>query len=363
MTLFKRMLAILLFAATSSVFNGYYVKADSAIQKYRSGDMLDSVPSMDSDQGIARFLKKQGSTALRNENWNEATAHFGSAIQFDQNDVWLYWQRCWALVELGQYVAARSDCESAVELLDQPNIAHSQLSSQTEDYEAVYTALAHLLRAQGLSSVFISELNQVFSNEKLQSGLRANLKSSSRLKLQLAHALSDVGRYSEALEIFSQAELDTSLTDSEIDALILGRSNTFSQIGRGKDAILGYYSLVERQPNIARYHYLLCSQLIVEGDTKSAGDACTQATTLDPDNGLYKMALGVALFRSRKVSDALDVLQQARTLRPNSSYIRSHILAANVILGNRPLEDVETALTKHDLNALHRIINRYTQEW
>ena len=146
-----------------------------------------------------------------------------------------------------------------------------------------------------------------------------------------AHIFNDVGNYKKALQIFAEIDGNSNFTQEEIDSLILARSNSYSQSGRSTEAIDGYTLLTDRNPKSEKYNYLLCSELLRDGDSKSAISPCSRASTLAIDNGLYQMAHGVALFRTSDFGTAETVFLEAQDLRPKSLLIQMHL--ARIIHG------------------------------
>ncbi|MGC3939966.1 hypothetical protein ACOTTU_19340 [Roseobacter sp. EG26] len=320
--------------------------------------------SSQNDIDVSNQLKRQGSIALREGRWNEAAAHFGSALQFAPDDVWSHWQRCWALVNLKQFIAARSNCEAAIDNLpeqvlfeDKPGVSDAAKELIIADYDAAYSALANLLRSQGLSYLFLEQVGELLSDPSLPEDFRRRLESSSRLNLQVAHALADIGEREDALDLFRELETDDNLTEEENASIHLALANIYSQTARSQKAIEYYELLTKRSTSNARYWYLLCSQLLIDDQATAAIEACEKASSIDKSNGLYTLAHGVSLFRAKEYARAKAALVEALKLRPNSSLARRHLFATELSLGHLDFQDISESHGLDEAKAVQELID------
>lgn len=281
------------------------------------------------DMDIAQHLKGLGSSALRQGKYDEAAAHFGSALEFNGADIWSLWQRCWALTELRQMSAAHIDCQRAMEILSAETPQNADVADLVEDYVAVLSAYAKLLRIQGMSQKVVEEITKLHNHEVLGS----KLQSSDRLNTYLAHAFADLGQDTEVLSLAESLLTSEELSDIEIDALLLLRANTYSRMARLPDAIADYSYLASKYPSNASYKYFLCSEQIASNLWRDAELSCANASQLEPERELYELGHAISVFRQKDYKRALPMFRNVEAARPDSNFVKSYILATEVLLG------------------------------
>jgi tetratricopeptide (TPR) repeat protein len=128
------------------------------------------------------------------------------------------------------------------------------------------------------------------------------------------------GLYEDALHSFQQAQQAAPVKDPNLHLVYekLGYAN--EMLGKYDEAIADYQKAVELKPTSADYYNNLSLALARAGKVPEAMQACEKASSMDPARGAIGWKnLGVVLYNSNHLAEAVEPLKKATGLNPNDA--------------------------------------------
>jgi tetratricopeptide (TPR) repeat protein len=134
--------------------------------------------------------------------------------------------------------------------------------------------------------------------------------------------------------------------------------------GRYEEAITTYKTLLQSSFAAEAFNGMGWAQS-ASGQWSAAEENFRQATLLDPANAIYLNNLGYARLKQNRtgqdLTSAVNALQRAYELTPDSKQIRNNLALATALSGNRP--QLLTLLdTIHDTNQ-RKIVSDFAARW
>jgi len=142
------------------------------------------------------------------------------------------------------------------------------------------------------------------------------------------------GLYQEGLTSFQQAQQTAPDKDPNLHLIYHQLGYAYEMLGDYSNAIAAYQKATELKPTSADYFNSLALAYAKAGKVPEATAACEKAAAIDPSKGATGwMNLGVVLYNSNKLGEAIVPLQKATAANPNNPqawYLLGASLVANM---------------------------------
>ncbi len=125
--------------------------------------------------------------------------------------------------------------------------------------------------------------------------------------------------YQQALSSFQQAQQAAPEKDPNLHLIYykLGYSN--EMLGNYDEAVIDYQKAIELKPT-PDYYNTLSLVYAKQGKVQEAMQACEKSSVLDPTKGATAwLNIGVVLYNSNRLAEAVEPLKKATTLNPNNA--------------------------------------------
>ena len=222
------------------------------------------------------------------------------------------------------------------------------------------TALLGLMTLQACSSMPHKAVQTSQIQDNTASNPGPNPLATSELYLGVVEGLIKQQRYEAAIAFLAKYQKTQPATvrfrKLTADALL--------GTGRYEEAIATYKTLLQSSFAAEAFNGTGWA-LSASGQWDLAEENFRQATLLDPANAIYLNNLGYARLKQNRagqdLTSAVNALQRAYELTPDSSQIRNNLALATTLSGNRP--QLLTLLdTIHDANQ-RKIVSDFAARW
>ncbi len=162
--------------------------------------------------------------------------------------------------------------------------------------------------------------------------IAAKAPGKSRPHYNLGMALTEAGRYPEAISEFSKAlQLDSRLLMAHSQL-----AHAYAQIGRIDLALLHYGKVLATNPGDAQALAAIGVLYGKQGDLATATAYLQQALRIAPDNPGFLLNMGIALHRQGALADAMALYRKALRLAPDNAQAYNNIALILFAQGEYP---------------------------
>jgi len=207
------------------------------------------------------------------------------------------------------------------------SVAQILSSDENDQYTLAYARLAEYLlkettQATLLSAQILSNMEQFDLATRSFSLINANDPLYTAAQIGKADALSQSGKYEEAIEVLQELIIIAPEMVTAYQAL----GDDFRSINRFDDAVLSYSSALDlmRGKNTTNWILYYSRGIAYEqlGDWINAEKDFRRALEIKPDQPYVLNYLGYSLVEKQlKLEEALSLIEKAVSLRPDSGYI------------------------------------------
>ncbi|MFZ2103127.1 MAG: tetratricopeptide repeat protein [Oricola sp.] len=230
-----------------------------------------------------------------------------------------------ALQEPNDGTKLPQEADKAMALYRQGRLEEAQ--SRVENLVARYPRSAALHNLLGSIEAGLGQQMRAIGSFRRAAALQPDLIEA---RLNLGSALNDIGRHSDAADVFA---LTTRERPLYADAYVhLGKA--LQALGRYAEAAESHKQAIGLEPGFAKAYTNLGRALVALGDMRTATQNFAQAAQIDPASGEAHSSLGLALTALGRPQDGIKACRKAIDLSPGDAQAHVDLAAALDGLGD-----------------------------